>query len=501
MEKQSIQNIAQALADKYELTPKQSETFLREFFDVVKNGLTKDGIVKIKGLGTFKLVDVDARESINVNTGERVVIEGHNKVTFTPEAVLRDIINKPFSEFQTVILNPGVDLNSLDTSSVGIDDINPDPFAFITDDSSVGNNVSPESAVGVLPTSGDSSQASVGIQASTEEMELPDENQKRPSGENEADAFSEAVSENDKEVKSPAESPKPQENSQENHEGLNDVQAEKPDDDIVETKNLESKDIPAGDGKSEDANHSELVKTNEDAGEDEEPQMDDENEETVLEFEDTPSDDTSKRHFGKCLKISLISFVSLLALFICFAAGYMVGSHSNISSVIQSALGTQAPTAKSVPSRQQKTTRAKKVVAALPQGTSTDHDSAVATSTVESKTATSTKGKSLSSAKSVDKSETAIGKSESSFDSDKYDKFSNEVRTGAYRIIGIKKVITLKPNETVYGYAARHLGNRSMACYIYALNGVRGEKEIKAGRQIKIPVLELRHKRHHSNQK
>lgn len=500
MEKQSIQNIAQALANKHELTPKQSEQFLREFFDVVKNGLTKDGIVKIKGLGTFKLVDVDARESINVNTGERVVIEGHNKVTFTPEAVLRDIINKPFSEFQTVILNPGVDLNSLDTSSIGIDDINPDPFAFITDDSSVGNDVSRESAV-ILPTSDDSSQATVGIQASTEEMELTDENQKRPSGENEADVFSEAVSENDKEVKFPVESPESQENSQENHEGLNDVQAETLDDDIVETKNLESKDIPAGDEKSEDASHSELVKTNEDEGEDEEPQMDDENEETVLEFEDTPSDDTSKRHFGKCLKISLISFVSLLALFICFAAGYMVGSHSNISSVIQSALGTKAPIARSVPAGQQKATRAKKVVAALPQGTSTDHDSAVATSTVEPKTVTSIKGKSLSSAKSTNNSEAAIGKSESSFDSDKYDKFSNEVRTGAYRIVGIEKVITLKPNETVYGYAARHMGNRSMACYIYALNGVRGEKEIKTRRQIKIPVLELRHKRHHSNQK
>ncbi len=97
------------LAERKGFKAKETEDFVGTFFDVIVEGLQTDGIVKIKGLGTFKVTSVKERESINVNTGERVIISGHNKLTFTPDTSMRDMVNKPFSQFETVVINDGVD--------------------------------------------------------------------------------------------------------------------------------------------------------------------------------------------------------------------------------------------------------------------------------------------------------------------------------------------------------------------------------------------------------
>lgn len=104
-EKLTIQDLTDLLAAKHSMTKKDAEAFVREFFLLIEQALESDKAVKIKGLGTFKLVDVDSRESVNVNTGERFQIKGHTKVTFSPDASLRDTINKPFAHFETVVLN------------------------------------------------------------------------------------------------------------------------------------------------------------------------------------------------------------------------------------------------------------------------------------------------------------------------------------------------------------------------------------------------------------
>lgn len=106
--KTGIQEIIDSFISKSELDKEKAEEFARLFFTVIEEGLEKDRYVKIKGLGTFKLVDVENRESINVNTGERFEIQGHTKITFTPETGLRDLINKPFAHFQTVVLSDNV---------------------------------------------------------------------------------------------------------------------------------------------------------------------------------------------------------------------------------------------------------------------------------------------------------------------------------------------------------------------------------------------------------
>ena len=104
-EKMNIQDLIDMLAEKHGMSKKNAESFTKEFFQLIEEALEKDKYVKIKGLGTFKLIDVESRESVNVNTGERFQIQGHTKVSFTPEPTLKDIINKPFSHFETVVLN------------------------------------------------------------------------------------------------------------------------------------------------------------------------------------------------------------------------------------------------------------------------------------------------------------------------------------------------------------------------------------------------------------
>lgn len=126
-EKLNIQDIVRLLAERNGLTKKDSEAFVKEFFLLIEQGLEKDNYVKIKGLGTFRLIEVGSRESVNVNTGERFKIEGHNKVTFTPESSLKDIINKPFAHFETVVLNENTVLDDTPVETVNEENNEPLP--------------------------------------------------------------------------------------------------------------------------------------------------------------------------------------------------------------------------------------------------------------------------------------------------------------------------------------------------------------------------------------
>lgn len=110
----NLQQLAKTVARKNKISLKDAEAFLKEFFDSIVQNVTTDKLVKIKGLGTFKLIEVLDRESVHVNTGERFIIPGHTKLSFTPEAALRDLINKPFADFQTVVINDGTSLEEME---------------------------------------------------------------------------------------------------------------------------------------------------------------------------------------------------------------------------------------------------------------------------------------------------------------------------------------------------------------------------------------------------
>lgn len=109
-----LQDLAQSLAAKRNAQRKDVEAFMKAFFETIREGILQDKIVKIKGLGTFKMIDVQDRESINVNTGERIMIPGHSKISFTPDNELKDQVNKPFALFQTVIINEGTSLEDME---------------------------------------------------------------------------------------------------------------------------------------------------------------------------------------------------------------------------------------------------------------------------------------------------------------------------------------------------------------------------------------------------
>lgn len=117
MGKYSITQLATILVKKNGIPNDEALKFVTAIFDIVKEGLETDKLVKIKGFGTFKIIDVDPRESVNVNTGERVLINGHQKITFTPDSVMKEMVNRPFAQFETVVLNDGVDFSDIDKLS------------------------------------------------------------------------------------------------------------------------------------------------------------------------------------------------------------------------------------------------------------------------------------------------------------------------------------------------------------------------------------------------
>ena len=110
----SIQDLATILTDSYGMDAKSSLTFVKTVFEIVEEFIAKDKLVKIKGFGTFKLINVSDRESVNVNTGERIVIAGHSKLTFTPDAALKDAVNRPFADFETTPLNEGTSIEDME---------------------------------------------------------------------------------------------------------------------------------------------------------------------------------------------------------------------------------------------------------------------------------------------------------------------------------------------------------------------------------------------------
>ena len=111
MGKISIQDLVSTLMERRQIGKKQALKFVNGMFDVIQKALDEEKIVKVKGLGTFRIIAVEDRESVNVNTGDRVLIEGHGKITFTPDTLMKELVNKPFSQFETVVLNEGVDFD------------------------------------------------------------------------------------------------------------------------------------------------------------------------------------------------------------------------------------------------------------------------------------------------------------------------------------------------------------------------------------------------------
>ncbi len=207
MSKLSRSELAQALVARHGIEKKKALQFVDAFVAVTINALTTDRIVKIKGLGTFKVVEVESRESINVNTGERLIIDGHSKLAFLPEASMKELVNRPFSQFDTVILNEGVDFSEMegttdDTLSENVFDEEPDDeeeMDVVAATSSADYAISSvsdtnDSAVDEVSETEDSTADEV---SETEDSAADEANETNDSAADEGETFSEEVNYNE----------------------------------------------------------------------------------------------------------------------------------------------------------------------------------------------------------------------------------------------------------------------------------------------------------------
>jgi len=453
MAKTAIQQIISALAKQYNLSAAEAAAFVDAFFDIVSSELKNGNQVKIKGLGTFKVQSVKPRESVNVNTGERVLIEGHDKVSFTPDAVMKELVNKPFSQFETVVINDGVDTEELERVPVeeSSDEVKSELVNDSTSDKTSDQEkttVVKEEKIEIEVTKEDviensSAKASaVDVDDSLIENSLPIDVIEEPSSNVEeileTEEKTSVLEEYNKEVeKVIVETESKVEPTVESEvETVTDVKADtKVEEDTIEvdvkpvqavSNVLEKQEEPL---REENIEKIELSKTSESTN--------------ISEDEDN---DVEGSENGLLKKVALIAFIIIICLGI-FLWARMGSSNSR-----------------------------KNTKEVAEQVNNSDNHTSLGTKTVSADT-TATKVH-----KAPEKKETAKVDSFMALNSDL------RIRYGAYNIIGIDRIVVLKKGETMEKYSRKTLG-ADMVGYFQVLNG---RKTMQAGDTMKVPKVELR---------
>lgn len=446
MSKFSLNTLGKLLADKSGLNQVEAELFIRKMFDVCNQGLDADKQVKIKWLGTFKVQATKDRESINVNTGERFTIEGRDKLTFTPDNILKEIVNKPFAQFETVVVNDGVDFDEIDEKfgEEQTEDAPEQVIDFLDEEKTATPN--PE----------------VVVIESEKEKEKEDELAKQI-------AIEQAKLERLKQAQLEQER----------------IQKEKQEQERLEQERLEQE-------KLELAQQQQALKA---VVEPAVPASDESEEEEEEEESSNSHHIVIPRYLVVAVCLIVVALIGGMGWF-AFNYGQMTAQRDHLA--MQLNQYHQAP-AKKVPakpaaaplSREQKlrqkamedSIRMAKTAEAVKLAENSDEESA---NTEKAKQAEA-KAKAEAKEKAKDKDEE---KAASKIASSQYDKDAR-VRTGAYRIIGVAQTVTVGAGQTLEQISTRYLGS-GMECYVEALNG---KNTVKAGQKIKIPKLELKKKK------
>ena len=458
MSKFSLNTLGKLLADKSGLSQVEAELFIRKMFDVCNQGLDADKQVKIKWLGTFKVQATKDRESINVNTGERFTIEGRDKLTFTPDNILKEIVNKPFAQFETVVVNDGVDFDEID-EKFGEEQ---------TEDA-------PEQVIDFLdkekPATPNPEVVVIGSEKE-KEKEAEDELAKQI-------AIEQAKLERLKQAQLE------QERIQKEK-----LEKEKQEQEILEQERLEQERLEQE--KLELAQQQQALKA---VVEPAVPASDESEEEEEEEESSNSHHIVIPRYLVVAVCLIVVALIGGMGWF-AFNYGQMTAQRDHLA--MQLNQYHQAP-AKKVPakpaaaplSQEQKlrqkamedSIRMAKTAEAVKLAEKSDEESASA----EKAKQTEAKAKAEAKEKAKDKDEE---KATSKIASSQYDKDAR-VRTGAYRIIGVAQTVTVGAGQTLEQISTRYLGS-GMECYVEALNGT---STVKAGQKIKIPKLELKKKK------
>ena len=478
MSKFSLNTLGTLLADKSGLSQVEAELFIRKMFDVCNQGLDADKQVKIKWLGTFKVQATRDRESINVNTGERFTIEGRDKLTFTPDNILKEIVNKPFAQFETVVVNDGVDFDEIDEKfgEEQTEDAPSEVIDFLDEEEAATHN--PDVVV---------------IESEKkEEKEDEDELSKQIALEQaKLEKLKQAKLEQERIQKEKLEKEK-QEQERLEQERLEQerLEQERLEQERLEQERLEQERLEQE--KLELAQQQQALKA---VVEPAVPASDESEEEEEEEESSNSHHIVIPRYLVVAVCLIVVALIGGMGWF-AFNYGQMTAQRDHLA--MQLNQYHQAP-AKKVPakpaaaplSQKQKlrqkamedSIRMAKTAEAVKLAENSDEESASA----EKAKQTEVKAKAEAKEKAKDKAEE---KATSKIASSQYDKDAR-VRTGAYRITGVAQTVTVGAGQTLEQISTRYLGS-GMECYVEALNGT---STVKAGQKIKIPKLELKKKK------
>ncbi len=448
MNKVTLAQLAESLVEKNGLSQQVAETFAKTIFDVINQGLTDDKLVKVKGLGTFKVTSVKDRESVDVNTGARILIEGRDKINFVPDTTLRDLVNKPFAHFETVVINDGVDFSGIDqkfdiSEQSTAEEVEVTPLVdFDTPDEVEESIASDEKTV---------TESEIEVEETPADMEI---------------------------VTTPEDEPVVVENI----EIVEDSPIEEQEETSQET--LDEKD------KLVEVVTQETTVTDDTSNNDIEPEID--------ETEKSVSDESPDTYIETPEKgPNTYKYIAIVAATISFVFGVCLGvlayqyhkvvmQRNQLSmslATYQKEKDSGKDSAKEEIESQAKVDSARMVETAKAVKSAEEATQKENSRLVEDKKDSTRTNKESTKLVQAKKETTTVATSQ--YDSDP------RVRTGAYRITGVAETVSVKKGQTLSSISRAHLGP-GMECYVEALNGTTTVKE---GDKLKIPKLELRKKR------
>lgn len=471
MSKSNISRLAKSISSKHGLTQAEAERFISKMFEVANEGLHEDKLLKIKWLGTFKVTPVKDRESVDVNTGERIVIEGRDKISFTPDNILKEIVNKPFAQFETVVVNDGVDFSDID-EKFSLQAVPAEPIAAEMP-STIGEQKTAEASIG-QPES-----KSFDESKNTDEQKVADQ----PTAEVYPSAEAQPMA---------GEHPMAEEQQMQPLVGNTTGEQESLVNEDILTK---ESSLVKNTSDNEAGTSNEAVASNNAAMSD-----------GAVPSEEPAAEVGEEVHFHYLMipkyLVAIICLVFVILLggmgWFAFNFGKMQAQRDKLAMQLQTIkkptpVATKDSTQTSAEDsaalalkmkaqedsiRMAETSKAVEMAEKTEQGRV---EGQALTNTSSSQIGTSSKGKGSSQAKGTAPSDPRS----SAYDADP------RVRTGAYRIVGVAQIVTVKDGQSLVSLSRLYLGP-GMECYVEAVNG---KNEVKVGQKVKIPKLELKRKK------
>ena len=513
MSKSSLSVLAKAVASKRGLTQAEAERFIATMFEVAGDGIQEDKLLKMKWLGTFKITSVKDRESVDVNTGERILIEGRDKISFTPDNILKEIINKPFAQFETVVVNDGIDFSDIDEKFANMER-EEEELQLQKEQECHDEEVVQEEQNAEQPQNEDLSQEAKKPQESLLDAELQsqEDGQKDELSQEVNTPISEETVALSSELKNAEISEDDiSETSEDNISQTSDDTISKTEENgIPEEVGMLISHLKKNESEAEEIERVEEAKVKEEA---EVPKAAEAHVEKTPEkakvvasqsnvenkkqpeYDETLDEDeayASDRHHLVIPKyvVALVSvvFVALLGglCWFAFIYGKMQARQEQMEMQLKAIKPQPQPkpkptvvapvdTAKSVASSDDKTD-AENALANGAQANNEQTDHAQLAMKKKAKQDSIRMAQANNAVKMAEKASVYLN--------------DPRIRTGAYRIVGVEKTVTAKSGQTLAGLSKLYLGP-GMECYMQAINGC---SEIKPGQKVKIPKLELKRK-------